>query len=530
MSPKQKPLSRRPAARAAAQVFGTAIIVIPASLIPPPLVPRSLLPPPLVPESLLPEAMTLESGRRSAARSEKSKVRDQRSVVKGQWWTAGGRARVRKTRETRMHAEEPPLAAAFPVSALAELSAPVAKPPPIRKAPLDIPPLLLEGDQPEAPPASGPGERFVVGPTPFLEPFSAGEHELPEAYGTRELSLTARDPHWLYANWDFTARQLHQHNAQAAAGHLSLRLFYGEAGGELATQVEVHPESRNWFVPVQRADQRYVAELGYLDRAGGWVSLAASAGTKTPPDALSKDTTVQFATIPHDVPLVPVAQSIQEATWESPALAELMEVALVEMCLLKAEEVSVGPFHLTEPMAMAPLEFDAWTPAQEQALAEIISLDEVRQVWTGSLEVSKMVQRQLAGEILSQAAGPGGAVSSPLGAGAAVTSPMGGAGAGPRKGFWFNINAELIIYGATEPDAQVTIAGRPIRLRPDGSFSFRFALPDGEFELPATAVSADGEDARQAKLHFRRDTEYRGDVGRHPQDERLQPPTAAAVG
>ena len=154
----------------------------------------------------------------------------------------------------------------------------------------------------------------------------------------------------------------------------------------------------------------------------------------------------------------------------------------------------------------------------------------MRQVWTGSLEVSEMVQRQLTGEISSLLARPGGAVSSPLGGGEAVTSPMGGAGAGPRKGFWFNVNAELIIYGATERDAQVTIAGRPIRLRPDGSFSFRFALPDGEFELPATAISADGEDARQAKLSFRRSTEYHSHVGQHPQDEQLRPPSATAVG
>src|SRR5688572_31722682 len=32
--------------------------------------------------------------------------------------------------------------------------------------------------------------------------------------------------------------------------------------------------------------------------------------------------------------------------------------------------------------------------------------------------------------------------------------------------------------------ATVTIGGRPIRLRPDGSFSYRFSLPDGEYELP----------------------------------------------
>ncbi|HXE42117.1 MAG TPA: hypothetical protein VN516_03745, partial [Candidatus Baltobacteraceae bacterium] len=90
--------------------------------------------------------------------------------------------------------------------------------------------------------------------------------------------------------------------------------------------------------------------------------------------------------------------------------------------------------------------------------------------------------------------------------------------------FWFNVNAELIIYGATEPNAKVTLGGNQIKLRPDGSFSYRFSLPDGKYDLPAVAVSADGTDARAAELKFTRETEYRGDVGAHPQDPSLKPP------
>jgi uncharacterized protein len=97
------------------------------------------------------------------------------------------------------------------------------------------------------------------------------------------------------------------------------------------------------------------------------------------------------------------------------------------------------------------------------------------------------------------------------------------------RSFWFNVNAELIVYGATEPDAEVRIGGRKISLRPDGSFSYRFALPDGNYELPAIAVSADREDARSARLEFSRNTEYRGEVQAHPQDEALKTPHPANV-
>jgi hypothetical protein len=95
----------------------------------------------------------------------------------------------------------------------------------------------------------------------------------------------------------------------------------------------------------------------------------------------------------------------------------------------------------------------------------------------------------------------------------------------PAKGFWFNVNAELIIYGATEPDAKVTIGGHQIKLRSDGSFSFRFALPDGNYDLPALAISADGTDSRAADLKFSRNTQYMGDVGAHPQDPALKAPS-----
>jgi hypothetical protein len=82
----------------------------------------------------------------------------------------------------------------------------------------------------------------------------------------------------------------------------------------------------------------------------------------------------------------------------------------------------------------------------------------------------------------------------------------------------------LIIYGATEPDAKVTIGGRAIQLRPDGTFSFRFALPDGVYSLPVAATSADKVETRRANLKFQRTTNYSGDVGAHPQDPALRPP------
>ena len=60
------------------------------------------------------------------------------------------------------------------------------------------------------------------------------------------------------------------------------------------------------------------------------------------------------------------------------------------------------------------------------------------------------------------------------------------------KPFHFVVPTELVLYGAAEPGATVTLQGAPVALREDGTFSLRFQLPDGEQVLRAVAVSPDG--------------------------------------
>lgn len=98
---------------------------------------------------------------------------------------------------------------------------------------------------------------------------------------------------------------------------------------------------------------------------------------------------------------------------------------------------------------------------------------------------------------------------------------------GTAESFWFAINAELIIYGATEPDAKVTVDGKPIKLRTDGTFSFHYAFPDGEHRLPVVAVSKSGDDKRGVELKFKRDSAAKGNVGKVKQARHLKSPAAA---
>jgi len=72
--------------------------------------------------------------------------------------------------------------------------------------------------------------------------------------------------------------------------------------------------------------------------------------------------------------------------------------------------------------------------------------------------------------------------------------------------FHFQIDAELIVYGSTEPNARVTLQGEPVQLRSDGSFTVRFSLPASRQIIPAVASSADGIEERTIVLAVERNT------------------------
>jgi hypothetical protein len=221
-----------------------------------------------------------------------------------------------------------------------------------------------------------------------------------------------------------------------------------------------------------------------------------------------------FASIPVAIPFRELIKVVREYAANEPKLAKALT-------LLQQADIpeSAGFTVAMKPPKGSP----RWSAAQQQALADVVSMDEVRRVWIGSEEVLELIKGREG--LSSEAAVPPSGISSIT----SLSSPFGGEQPPGARGFWFNVNAELIIYGATEPDATVTIGDRQIKLREDGSFSYRFALPDGQYQLPIAATSADKVETRNANLDFARATEYRGDVGQHPQDSRLKKPSPESV-
>lgn len=82
----------------------------------------------------------------------------------------------------------------------------------------------------------------------------------------------------------------------------------------------------------------------------------------------------------------------------------------------------------------------------------------------------------------------------------------GASGHQKKRDYWFQVDAELIVYGATQPGSTVTLQGKPVQLRDDGSFTMRFSLPDNRQIIPTVAKSPDGVEERTIVLAIERNT------------------------
>ena len=115
--------------------------------------------------------------------------------------------------------------------------------------------------------------------------------------------------------------------------------------------------------------------------------------------------------------------------------------------------------------------------------AGAFSLREMR----GSEEIIRVLQKQV-GMVLSGEGLSSGSVSS---GSQVLPSPKN------AKDFHLQVHTEMVLYGSTETDANVTVQGRHIDLHKDGTFSLRFSLPDGEQLLTVKAVNAAGDMSRE---------------------------------
>jgi len=84
--------------------------------------------------------------------------------------------------------------------------------------------------------------------------------------------------------------------------------------------------------------------------------------------------------------------------------------------------------------------------------------------------------------------------------------------------FQLEVDAEMIVYGATKPDAYVTLQGEPVKVQADGTFRVRVEMPNKRQVLPIIASAADGSARQTVMMAVERNTKSMEPYGRDSGD------------
>ena len=332
-----------------------------------------------------------------------------------------------------------------------------------------------------------------------LSSVDEGLADLPAGYGESRIVLMPRDPQWAYTYWDIPNE--HKEDLRRQGGQqLALRL-YDVTNINIEYQrphsIQEYPSdelAREWYLPMPVSDRDYVVDIGYRCADGRWLVLARSAPVRVPPVYPSDWIEDSFVTVPWEEDLR--GQTVYELVPPSERAATPASTAGAATDTTTGAAAAAGNPIYDEIFGMAQS-----TEAQRVA---------------GSLYGS-MQQAPIHEQAISSYVFPSGVGmwAVPTMSGLTMSGVgMSGAGFGsmppirPRQ-FWLVADAELIVYGATEPDATVTIGGRPIKLNPDGTFRFQMSFQDGLIDYPIMAVAADGEQTRSIHMNFTRETPSR---------------------
>jgi hypothetical protein len=225
--------------------------------------------------------------------------------------------------------------------------------------------------------------------------------------------------------------------------------------------VVVDSHATEWYLPVPLSDRDYRVELGYRKKVGGgWISLASSAVARVPSLVPSEQILDQF--VPFSLDSLPA--SLPQPASPSPELNDFADSGLHE----RLYQSATANWRRLGRGSEAFHEFDLDSDSSPSGAALNAS---GQGIWASG--------RQESGR--------------------------GGVPARPRS-FWLVADAELIVYGATDPQARLSIGGEDVPLSADGTFRIQVPFRDGQQLYPIEALAADGEQKRNIVLKFQRKT------------------------
>ncbi len=330
-----------------------------------------------------------------------------------------------------------------------------------------------------------------------------GLGDLPSGYGDSRIVLLPRDPQWAYAYWDIPIEhknELRHHGGQ----QLALRIYdvtdinLDYQSPHSIQEYPIDEMAREWYVPIPVSDRSYAIDIGYRCGDGRWLVLARSASVGIPPVYPSDWIEDVFITVP----------------WEE-ELIDRTFVELIPPSYKTADDRVAGTAGTTGTAETTGNSNTEQNAIYERIFGMTAATESLR--ISGSLygsmqqspleSVSSFVFPSGVG-MWAQPTTFGGNMSG-VGMSGVGMSGMGMDSSDRQRQFWLIADAELIVYGATEPDAAVSIGGRQIKLNPDGTFRFQMSFQDGNIDYPIVAVAKDGEQQRSVHMTFDRSTPSR---------------------
>ncbi len=326
---------------------------------------------------------------------------------------------------------------------------------------------VTEGMAPPEP-VQVPADGTVAGAqaAPMVASFTTAE-----VAGPSRLWAEVAAPQWLRVGWDLSSAD--RDRCQQAQFRLALRLT------DQATAVSPNPQAvmelmvdagtSGWELPVPLGGRSYRIALGLRSDSGLWQELAAAEGVWVEP---------AIAAPPQPEPLSFPEPVI--ATGEVPSLPGS----------------------------------SSWSAGQPHEQSYQRATTSWRRLGLGSESIQLGESADLGSSL------PGSSRDSGAGLWASGRD-SGSGGVSPRqRRFWLVADAELIVYGATDPAASLRIGETSVPLSEAGTFRIHVPFADGEQTYPIRATAADGEQHRHVQLDFSRNTPERNtNTGGEANDE-----------
>ena len=297
---------------------------------------------------------------------------------------------------------------------------------------------------------------------------------LPDNYGDNKVVLMPKNPQWLFSYWEMSQDKINELKGTYGEERVNwakptLRVYdvtmidFNGNNANSYFDIELPEDIGEWFIGGLNPNACYLVDIGLKTTDGVFLTVARSKSVKMPSHSVSDNIDEEWM----------IVEEFYKKLMEKSSAGRIVNGKWIGG--MGASGAILGS---SEEMVAVMLKrlFIEKGSRREKILAQIeksMSSLSMGSLTAGSLSVTSLVRSR--GEIPK-----------------VLTK-----GEIPKKDFWLRVGTELILYGATEPDANVTVMGKDIKLRQDGTFSFRYNLPVGNYELPVEAVSKDGDQSRR---------------------------------